>query len=106
MGTDIYGRQIAGGEAQRNQRQKTLDTMHEDFLKEQNYPREQIAGMMGVLGQVPQYSDYSTKAYQTAAPVDPNAAKFASAGLGLDTLQQGGGLSGIWDQIKGLFGGG
>ena len=105
MGTDIYGRQIAGGEAQRAQRQKVLDAMYEDFQQERDYPQKQIAGMMGVLGQVPQYSDYSTKAYQTAAPVDPAAAKAAAAGLGLDTLQKAGGASGIWEQLKGLFGG-
>lgn len=103
QGTDIYGRQVSGGEAQRQQKQKVLDTMYEDFLKEQGYPKEQVSYMMQLLGQTPQYQDYSTKAYQTAAPVDPNAAAAASAGLGLDSLQKAGGVQGIIDQFKKMF---
>jgi hypothetical protein len=106
MGTDVYGRQISGGEAMRGQKQRELDAMYEDFKEERDTPKSNVNYMMQLLGQVPQYQDYSTKSYQTAAPVDPNAAKFAAAGLGLDALQQGGGLSGIWEQLKGLFGGG
>ena len=126
MGSDIYGKQIAGGEAQRGQQQRELDAMYEDFQKEINQPKENVNYMMQLLGQVPQYQDYSTKSYQTAAPTDPNAA-YANA-LGALGTYMGGGANGgssatgwggalegianalgggsIVDKLKSLFGGG
>ena len=44
--------------------------MYEDFLKEQGYPKEQVSYLMQMLGQVPQYADYASKAYQTEAPIN------------------------------------
>lgn len=93
MGTDIYGRNIAGGEAQRQQKQAELNAMYEDFQKETGMPKENANYMMQLLGQVPQYQDYSTKAYQTAAPNDPNAA-YANALGALGTYAGGGANSG------------
>jgi len=103
MGTDIFGKQVAGGQAQQQNKQQILNAMYEDFQKEQAHPKEQVNYMMDILKGVPQYSDYSTKSYQTAAPVDPNAAKYAAIKAGLGGLEDAGGLSGVWDKIKGLF---
>jgi hypothetical protein len=93
MGTDIYGRNIAGGEAQRQQKQAELSAMYEDFQKETGMSKENANYMMQLLGQVPQYQDYSTKAYQTAAPNDPNAAYTNALGA-LGTYAGGGANSG------------
>lgn len=90
QGTDIYGRQIAGGQAQQQNKQQQLSAMYEDFLKEQGYPKEQVSYMMQLLGSVPTYQDYSTKSYQTAAPVNQQTATAGGIEALLNSLLGGG----------------
>lgn len=90
QGTDIYGKQVGAGQAKQLNKQQHLSAMYEDFLKEQGYPKEQVGYMMQLINQMPQYQDYASKAYQTAAPVDTQTATAGGIEAILNSILGGG----------------
>ena len=74
--------QGAYGDLQRAVSQQGIDARYEDLLKQINFPKEQLAGMQGILTGIPTASTATTQTTQTPSP------SFASqlAGTGLTGL--------------------
>jgi len=79
---DLIKTQGAYGDLQRAVSQQGIDARYQDLLQRINYPKEQLAGMQGILTGVPIANQSSTQTTQTPSP------SFASqlAGTGLTGL--------------------
>lgn len=87
------------GAQQQALNQRNLDTAYSDFLKQQAYPQEQIAGMMGALqgvaGAIPKATLESS-----FAPYNPNVATPAKTTGLQDAATAAGSLGTIFEQLQ------
>jgi hypothetical protein len=79
--------------------QKNLDTAYSDFLKQQNYPQEQIAGMTGALQGVAAAVPKATLE-SSFAPYNPNVATPAKTTGLQDAATAAGSLGTIFEQLQ------
>jgi len=71
--------QGAYGDLERALSQQGIDARYQDLLQQMNYPKEQLAGMQGILTGVPIANQSSTQTTQTPAP--SFASQLTGAGL-------------------------
>ena len=79
--------------------QRNLDTAYADFLKQQEYPQEQIKGMMGALTGVANAVP-TAKLESSFAPYNPNVATPAKTTGLQDAATAAGSVTAILDAIK------
>jgi len=79
--TDLsrLGAQSAQGGLERSIEQQGIDARYQDLLQQINYPKEQLAGMQGILTGVPTASTQSTQT--TTTPPPSLASQLSGAGM-------------------------
>lgn len=109
-GLDALARQQAGGETQRNIEQQGLAADYEQYLRQFNYPKEQVQFQSELLKNIPEKALTTLNTYGVAPST---LSKLLGAGTGILGLLSAantlggntGGLSNIYSGISNLFSG-
>jgi len=109
-GLDALTRQLAGGEAQRGIEQQGLSADYEQYMRQFNYPKEQLQLQSELLKNIPERALTTQNTYGVAPST---LSKLLGAGTGILGLLSAantlggntGGLSNIYSGIGKLFGG-
>jgi len=109
-GLEALGRQMAGGEAQRGIEQQGLSADYEQYMRQFNYPKEQLQLQSELLKNIPERALTTQNTYGIAPST---LSKLLGAGTGIlgllgaanDLGNAPGGLGNIYSGIGKLFGG-
>ena len=109
-GLDALGRQLTAGETQRNIEQQGLSADYEQYMRQFNYPKEQLQFQSELLKNIPEKALYTQNTYGIA-PSMLNKLLTAGGGiLGLvsalnKTGADAGGLTNIYNSLSKMFSG-